>query len=169
MGIGFPADLAILRNPGIRPFLEGGVPRVASFGYLDDFRNNWWCKPWDDEAADDLAQGDRKPAPLPVPAFLAADDVARGVAETERLQQLPDSVAVIGPRVVDYARSHPDDPLVPEALALTVRAGHYACASWDKSVSPGKTEYTAVSKVAFELLHKSYPKSTWALKTKYYY
>lgn len=165
-GVGFAADLAILRNPGIRPYLEPGVPRVASFSTLDDFRNNWWCKPWEEMSDQDPS----KPLPLVVPAFVDPGQKALADAEYDRLQQLPDSVIVIGQRVVDYARDHPEDPLVPEALALTVRAGHYACASAGV-ISPDShgSEYTPVGKAAFELLHHSYPKSSWAQKTKYYY
>ncbi|MGA9587255.1 MAG: hypothetical protein WBQ95_18125 [Terracidiphilus sp.] len=164
--IGFPADLAILRNPGTRPYLESGVPRVASFSYFDEFRNNWWCKPWRDRQDSDQA----KPNPLPIPAFMPSDELVRADAEYQRLQKLPDSVVVIGQRVVDYAKDHPDDPLVPEALALTVRAGHYACETWSPNPSgDSKSAYTPISKSAFELLHRNYPKSPWALKTRYYY
>ena len=161
--VGFPADLAILRNPGIRPYLELGVPRVASFSYFDELRDNWWCKPWEDPQNSEQA---KSPKPLPIPPFLPSDALARGASEYQHLQQFPDSVIVIGQRVLDYAKVHPDDPLLPEALALTVRAGHYACQPYAGS---DKSEYTPISKQAFELLHRSYPKSPWALKTRYYY
>lgn len=164
--IGFPADLVILRNPGIRPYLESGVSRVASFSYFDQLRDNWWCKPWGDRQSFDQTN----PKLLPIPAFLPPDDLARADSEYQRLQQLPDSVIVIGQRVVDYAKDHADDPQVAEALALTVRAGHYACETWDPHrLADAKSEYTPVSKAAFELLHRRYPKSPWALKTRYYY
>ena len=163
--IGFPAELAILRNPGIRPYLEFGIPRVASFSYFDEFRNNWWCKPWEGEPP----AGQGLPKALPAPPFVPAADLMRGQAQYQLLQQLPDSVIVIGQRVLDYARSHPDDSQVPEALALTVRAGHYACQSYDTGRGFDKSEYTPVSKQAFELLHRRYSQSPWALKTRYYY
>jgi hypothetical protein len=164
--IGFPADLAILRTPGIRPYLELGVSRVASFSYLDTFRDNWWCKPWGDPQNYEQA---KKPKPIPIPPFLSPDQVARADSEYQHLQQFPDSVIVIGQRVLDYAKDHPDDPLVPEALALTVRAGHYACQPYNTTGDSDKSEYTPISKAAFELLHRRYPKSPWALKTRYYY
>ena len=47
-----------------------------------------------------------------------------------------------------------------------MRAGHYAC---QPSAGSDKSEYTPISKQAFELLHRRYPKSSWALKTRYYY
>jgi hypothetical protein len=160
--IAFPADLAILRNPGTRPYLESGVPRVASFSYFDDYRNNWWCKPWNQP----LYSNESKPVPFPIPGFMSSDVLAQAGSEYQQLQQIPDSVAVIGQRVVDYANNHADDANVPEALALVVRAGHYACQPYSGS---DKSEYTPVSKTAFELLHRRYPQSPWALKTRYYY
>ena len=164
--VGFPADLAILRNPGIRPYLEPGVSRVASFSYFDEFRNNWWCKPWNSPEEPEQT----KPQALPVPASMPPDQLAVGGAEYQKLQQLPDSAAVIGQRVIDYAKDHGDDAQVPEALALTVRATHYACQAWSSDPSGGtKSSYPPVSNAAFELLHQRYPKSPWTLKTPYYY
>ena len=82
---------------------------------------------------------------------------------------MPDSVSVIGQRVVDYAVAHPDDPLVPEALSLTVRAGHYACQSYNPEGNPGTSSTRRSAKPPSELLHRRYSKSPWALKTRYYY
>jgi hypothetical protein len=164
--IGFPADLAILRNPGIRPYLESGVPRVASFSYFDELRDNWWCKRWDEQQG----YGDHTADSIPRPSFLPADRIAVAESQYVQLQELPDSAAVIGQRVIDYAKAHHEDPLVPEALALTVRATHYACQTYDYSSggSP-RSKYTPTSKAAFELLHNRYPKSPWTAKTRYYY
>lgn len=163
--IGFPADLAILRNSGIRPYLEPGVSRVSSFSVFDELRDNWWCKPWEDRNPPEP-----KPVSLLVPAFISPQQEALATAEYQRLQRLPDSVALIGQRVLDYANLHPDDPHVPEALALTVRAGHYACQTFDANGSrDSMSEYTPVGKAAFQALHRRYPKSPWTLKTRYYY
>ena len=167
-GTGFAANLAILRNPGIRPYLEGGVARVASYSYFDDFHNNWWCKPW---VPASNRNSQTTPTPPPAPAFETRADLTQADAESRRLEELPDSAAIIGQRVVDYARADPDDPQVPEALHLIVRAGHYACQTYtyDPANSSPKSEYTAVSKAAFQLLHRKYPDSPWTKKTPYYY
>jgi hypothetical protein len=86
------------------------------------------------------------------------------------LQQLPDSTTLLGQHVLDYANAHPDDPQVPEALALTVRATHYACQTWDAAATgDSKSPYSPISKAAFQLLHRSYTKSAWAAKTPHYY
>jgi hypothetical protein len=121
--VGFPADVAILLNPGIRPYLEKGVARAASSSEFDQYRDNWWCKPWGSSDESQTANL----APLPAPPFIPPDQLAQAATQYEQLQQLPDSAIVIGQRVIDYARQHPDDPKVPEALALTVRATRYAC------------------------------------------
>jgi hypothetical protein len=168
--IGFPADLAILNNPGIRPYLEAGVSRVASYSYFDSFRNNWWCKPWNDQP-DSYTPNPKQHS---APSFLTPDQLAQATAQYQPLQQLPDGASVIGQGVVDYANAHPGDPQVPQALALTVRATHYACQTYAPNAPPRPpgdttTEYTPVSKAAFELLHKRYPKSPWTAKTPYYY
>lgn len=163
--VGFIADLAILRNWGVRPFVEPGIPRVASFSAFDEFRDNWWCKPWGYSDISNFA----KNAPVPLPDFLTPEEKARGSNEWERLQQLPDSAVLIGQRVIDYARLHPDDPQLPEALALTVRATHYACQSPTSNTEAEQSEYTPTGEAAFELLHHRYPKSPWTAKTPYYY
>ncbi len=162
---GFPAYLAILRSPGIRPYLEQGVARAASSSEFDQYHNNWWCKPW---VSSDESQP-ANPAPLPVPPFIPRDQLVQAATQYQQLQQLPDSATVIGQRVIEYANEHPNDPKVPEALALTVRATRYACQNWRSVTSATHSEYTPVSKGAFELLHKRYPKSPWAIKTRYYY
>jgi hypothetical protein len=167
-GTGFSALMAILRNPGVRPYLEAGVPRVASYGAFDVYRDNWWCKPWQEN---DESGQEHSPVP-PLPYFLAAGSPASADAEYQRLMSLPDSATVVGERIIEYANRHPDDPEVPEALALTVRATRYACQDWrDSSPRPGSndTEYTPTSKAAFELLHRRYPQSPWTTKTRYYY
>jgi hypothetical protein len=63
-------------------------------------------------------------------------------------------------QTLSWARAHGDDPRVPEALHLCVRAGHLGM------TGPGTGAW---SKRAFQLLHSRYPKSDWAAKTKYWY
>jgi hypothetical protein len=59
-----------------------------------------------------------------------------------------------------WAKPHPGDPRLPEALYLAVRATRYGPA--DKSTR----DY---SRQSFELLHRRFPNSEWARKTKYWY
>lgn len=164
--IGFPATLALLHNPGLRPVVEHGYSRFNSYDTLDSFRDNWWCSGWQTPQArqDPMAQ-----KPLPVP-YLPAEDQTMGAAEYSRVMDLPCAPTYLGRRVIEYAKGHPEDPDVPEALALTVRATRYGCLTWGKSSDQtAGAENSATSKAAFQLLHAKYPKSPWTLKTKYYY
>ncbi len=42
-GVGFHALMAILRNPGLRPYLDGGVQRSTSYDFVESYSDNWWC------------------------------------------------------------------------------------------------------------------------------
>jgi hypothetical protein len=72
---------------------------------------------------------------------------------------VPTAPNLLAERVVAWANRSPDDPRVPKALHFAVRATRYGCA--DDST----TEY---SRRAFRLLHKRYPNSEWAKRTKYF-
>jgi hypothetical protein len=165
--IGFPAVLAILRNPGLRPYVEPGVSRLATYDYLEEFRDNWWCHDWETQYYHEQ-QKSGAPAIKPV-AFLSARQQETAAAQYQRLMQLPCGPTYLGRRVIVYAKAHPEAPDVPEALALTVRATHFGWRE-ENGEEEGKTENnTAVSKAAFQLLHSRYPKSPWTSRTPYYY
>jgi hypothetical protein len=164
-GVGFSATLTILRNPGLRPFLSAGVSRLASFNVLDEYRDNWWGVSRGRQDEIDAGKSNR----LPLPSFFTKEQQITADAQCQRLQQLPYAAALLGQRTIDYARDHPDNPEVPEALALTVRATHYTYADWGKDSQGAAAKNTAVSKAAFQLLHSRYPKSLWAIRTHYYY
>jgi hypothetical protein len=161
---GFPAVLAILRNPGLRPYLEPGVSRLASYSFLENYRDNWWCG---NSQRQYYAEQQKPSAPSPV-TFLTTEEQKTAEAEYQRLTQLPCAPAELGERVIDYAKDHPSDPDLPEALALTVRATHFGWLGWSQD-KEGAAKNTAVSKAAFQLLHNRYPSSPWTAKTPYYY
>ena len=163
---GFPATLAVLRNPGMRPYLEHGVQRSVTYSALDEFRDNWWCEKWGDGVAPQstdspVAMVASQPKPLP---FLTSAERQAADAERARLNALPNATIWLGQRTLEYVKAHPEDKDAAEALALVVRATHYSCSGQED-----KPDQHAVSKQAFELLHRRYPTSEWARKTKYYY
>jgi outer membrane protein assembly factor BamD (BamD/ComL family) len=164
-GVGFPACMAILRNPGLRPYVEAGVSRLSSYTELDNFRDNWWSQGWSTTFSDGKPV-EKEPGS---PSFLTAAQNAAAAQEYQRLKRQPEGAAFIGRRVIDYAKQHGDDPNVPEALALTVRATHYSTRDWSVDAKNADSEMKAVSKAAFQLLHSRYPKSPWTVKTPYYY
>ncbi len=188
-GVGLPATLAILRNDGIRPYLDPGIARVASYSVFDSYHDNWWCQPTKDPTQTNISSPTPSTAtaawvdqrewgprtigltPPPVPTgILSPQDQQQAATESARLKQLPDSADLLGQRVLDYAKTNPTDPNLPEALHLTVRATRYGCA---KTIpNPNSTTqqpHSPTSKAAFQLLHKNFPNSPWTAKTPYYF
>jgi hypothetical protein len=77
-----------------------------------------------------------------------------------KLQALSAAPNWLANQTVEFARAHPDDPRVPQALSLAVRATRYGCTN---------AQTGTASKQAFDLLHRKYPNSEWARKTKFWY
>ena len=164
----FPATLALLRNPGLRPYLEQGAQRSFAPGSLEEFRDNWWCEKWGaGPRAFDQQYNPLTLPPFPL-AFLTTLEGKAAADEQAKLNALPLGVTWVGRRTLDYVKAHPDEKDAPEALALVVRATHYGCYAGDEK-APATLEQKALSKEAFTLLHRRYPKTSWAAKTPYYY
>lgn len=176
----FAAIFLLLRFPGMRPFLPTGVPRWSVFDgpqllkHVDDFRNNWWCS-MGPKAKASWAQFNyytmnrSLTAPLrmiflngaiPSPGFLSTSERAAAQKEWAAIEQLPTAPDWLGKQTLAWAKTHPNDPRIPEALHLLVLVTRYGCAD----------AFTAdYSKQAFLLLHKRYPKSPWTRKTRYWF
>jgi hypothetical protein len=162
--IDFPATLAMLRNPGMRPYLDSGVQRSLTYDIRDEYRDNWWCADWSKSWTEEGPYRTIPAAPAPATSFLTEPEKRQAAEQTQRLLaiDLPGSV-YLGQRVLAYAKSHPDDPDVAEALFLTVRATHFGCAT-----DASEPKRLATAKEAFQLLKKRYADSKWAKMTKYY-
>ena len=180
----FAAIFAILRNPGFRPFVSADPGRgwfisfteESSFDKIDSFHENWWCSfappPKDDyqywgrdyyRMFSELREPLKEIYPdgsVPEAGFLLSDEKASAKEEWATLVTLPSAPRWFGKLAVDWANAHPDDPRVPEALHLVVRAWRYGCA---------ETTGENYSKQAFELLHKRYPESVWTKQTPYWF
>lgn len=153
------AAWALIKNPGLAPVAEGGFPRWAAVGEMDDFRRNWWCAKLPAEVSSDDRNGDLPDLPAR-PAFLSAADNAAAEREVKSLEAQGEGYDVVAGRVLAWARERPSDPNVPEALYLaSQRARAVNC----------RQEKSNLSKATFDLLKKSYPKSEWAKKAKYWY
>jgi hypothetical protein len=163
---GFPAVLTILRNWGLRPYLEPGIARVESYSSFGEYRDNWW-----DDHSDRMVSSEGELTEVPAPDLsrvLTSEQKAAATAEVAKIKGLGNSTVALGRRVLDYAKTHPEDQNVAEALALVVRCGHYSTGSWRNQDADGKAA-TATSRQAFQLLHRKYPNSPWAKRTKVYY
>jgi hypothetical protein len=167
----FAAALLVARMPGLQPYLRAGVGRLDRLDRLDDYRDNWWCGregPPDWFAAPDAATGPRTAtwrapegadlAGLDGPGgFVPAAERAAAVADTLALAAVPGAPAWLGARILAFARAHPDDPRVPEALHRVVRAQRLGC---------GGDAAREQAREAFQLLHRRYPASAWTKRTR---
>lgn len=86
--------------------------------------------------------------------------MARAEKERAKISAIGAAPLYFAPVVLDWAKAHPDDPRVPEALHDFVRATRFGCV--DKSIGP-------YSRRAFDLLHRKYPQSEWAKQTPYWF
>jgi hypothetical protein len=166
----FAAVFAMLRNPGMRPYVQVGFGRETPVNKIDDFRDNWWCAFAPDQSGS--LPGYYRNASImgeplrelyqdggPKAQFLPADEQERGKREWSQLAALPAAPDYLAAQAIAWAKSNPSDPRAAEALHLAVRATRYGC-------SEQRTPY---SKQAFDLLHKQYPDSEWARKTRFWY
>ena len=170
----FAATWMMLHFPGMRPFVFAGAFRETKFAAIDNFRDNWWCGEafvkdnlggstlfYDNQPPIDSETGKKaEPKPPPFPSFLTPTERTSTEEQWHKLSSLPAAPEYMGGVVLDWATSHADDPRLPEALHLVVRATRYGC-------SDEKTG--AISKQAYDLLHTRYPNSSWAKQTPYWY
>jgi hypothetical protein len=164
----FDAAYTMLRNPGLAPIVRTGFGRLAKVNRMDDLRDNWWLlqagnQRWfhwsGSESYVNDAELERRNAPAL--EFLPAAEGAEGENESKALDtNVPIAPDYLCAQTLAWAGAHRDDPRVPEALHLCVRAGHLGMTGAGTS---------AWSKRAFQLLHTRYPKSEWAEKTKFWY
>ncbi len=145
----FSAAYLMLKNPGSRPYVTGGVARTTEFGKLDDYQDNWWSPIQADKAAKFAGQ-----------VFLKSADLAKAKAEVATINAYGTGPDYLGKVVIDYAGKHKNDARVPEALHLIVKATKLG-ATDDKT--------SAISKQAFQILHQNFKGSPWTVKTPYYY
>jgi hypothetical protein len=173
----FAAVFAALHFPGLRPFVDATYPRTTKFSKIDDYRDNWWCgdagrlanwAAYEKEYGDsvELKNSDRQ---LPLPAFLSTEDGRQAQRESKILAGLGSSDEFLSREVVRWARQHLADPRVPEALHLAVRATRYACGYSPATAANSGQLSPNYSREAFTLLHKNFPRSEWAKKTKYWF
>jgi hypothetical protein len=102
---------------------------------------------------------DRDPD-FPSPAWLTDAQKSQASSQWAQLGALGTAPNFLVRRVLTYANEHPNDPSVPKALHLAVRATRFGCVN---------VETSKLSKAAFDFLHENYPQSEWTAKTNYYY
>jgi hypothetical protein len=158
----FSAAFLILNNPGMRPYVTPGAMRDMSWEKLDTYNDNWWGdKPNATEFAADDASTSAAPAKRnDFPGLLTNAQLSSGADQQKRIVKSGTGPTYLGTQVVSYATTNKTDSRIPEALSLVVRASHYGFRD---------ARSTAVSKQAFQILHRNYPKDPFTIKTKFYY
>jgi len=158
-GVGFQPLLAILRNPGLRPYFDPGVQRSYSYDFVESYTDNWWCADWKSQ----YSNGDdrRETSPL---AFLSIEARTAGRQETEKLLALGNADEYLGTQVVDYAHAHPDNKYVPESLYLTLRMMRYGCYHAYGGEKTGADRTTDIAHQVVVLMRHRYPTDPWTKK-----
>jgi hypothetical protein len=192
----FLVALLLVRRPGLRPFMTAGQRRSAidwsvtppkvtpdSLEEADQMRDNWWCalspspktsgslttyQPYQPGMysrsgvrVDAVTAGlYANPAVVPPAAFLSAEEQAQAGREWEALARIEAAPDYFGREVQAWAAAHPTDARVAEALHRVVRSTRLGCTT-DRSGD--------VSREAFTLLHKRFPRSEWAAQTPYWF
>jgi hypothetical protein len=167
----FSAVYIMLKFPGTRPVVDDGTGRETELGKIDDFRDNWWCA--FEGPGRNASTAVETPSPKSAipkstilteatsyPDFLSEAERATAAGELKLLYTIGPAPNYFAAQAVRWADIKADDPRAPEALHLAVRATRYGCRD-DKTGS--------FSKQAFDALHKKYPKSAWAQKTRYWF
>ncbi|HKW61956.1 MAG TPA: hypothetical protein VJN89_05370 [Candidatus Acidoferrum sp.] len=170
----FSATLFLLHHPEFHLDVTAGLGRESADGEIDSLRYNWWCANYGPRAEGDYSQHYNEfytpwnellrtiypdEASLS-PIFLTQNQKAEAGREWDALVRAPSGVPWLGDQILAFAKDHPDDARVPQALHLLVRASRYACFDVDTG---------RVSKAAFQLLHRKYPSSEWTKKTPYWF
>ena len=162
----FVAAFAILHFPGIRPFVESSFARLRDDTKIDDYRDNWWCADVGGNPAEInyYKQNAQYPTPrqgpaVDYPAFLSSVQKQQAAVEWKHLHSLGIAQRYLPRVVIAWAKTHPQDPRVPEALHYAERAVRYGC-------DDGKGNL--YGRDVFRLLHKNYPGSEWARETRFW-
>lgn len=180
----FTAVFEILRNPGFRPFVSASPGRgwfysvnESRFNTIDSFQDNWWCSfaPAKQGQQDEnfvrnyykMFATPSRPLQLVYPGgvvssphFLSDQDRADAEKEIAALATLPSAPRWLGQSAVVWAKAHPEDQRVPEALHHVVTAWRYGCTESDG---------VNYSKEAFDILHSRYANDEWTKKTPYWF
>jgi hypothetical protein len=161
----FSAIYTWLKFPGIEPVVDIGIGRETALSEQDSYRDNWWCAasitpPAESSTAQDDVTASFTTSTIHTPFFLSEAQRLAGAKEWTTLRGLGTMPNYLCKQVIQWAAKNPADSRVPEALHLAVNSTRYGCT--DK-------ETGRWSKAAYDLLHRKYPNSTWAKKTKYWF
>jgi hypothetical protein len=161
---GFHPLMTLLRNPGLRPYLDPGIQRSYSYDFVESYRDNWWSADWQGSDYSSTA-APRRPQPV---SFLTSAQSAQAQKELDQLLKLGPADTCLGQLALEYDNAHPDDPDVAESLYLVLRMIRYSSDSYGYSDSPQRKAYTTqvdnIRNSAARLLRQGYVSSPWTKK-----
>ena len=162
----FSALYTWLKFPGIEPVVDTGISRGSPLNQQDTYRDNWWCgasftpPPASPVAEEESSVTSFTASTIRSPLFLTAAQKAEGNRQWATLSRLGPMPNYLSKQTIQWATKNPTDTRAAEALHLAVTSTRFGCT--DK-------ETGRWSKAAFDLLHRKYPNTTWAKKTKYWF
>jgi hypothetical protein len=157
----YEAVFIMLKHPAMRPWVDQGTGRQASFSGIENYRDNWWCDNTEYMVYRNDASRDSTAAVFPALLLLSKEEVEQAKAENAKIRKLAASGSnFLAEKTTEWASVVPKEKRLPEALALAVRATRYGCQNCDT----GK-----VSKAAFDLLKNRFANSDWKKKTPYWF
>ena len=173
--------LTILRWPSFRnymPLAEGAAPDSFPLRFngpsqkVDlQIKRFWWCSfgpmqswvvsgPYEETPVTRLPEIVYRASRTPPPAVITPQDRLRASREFETLAGFGTAPNYLSSEAIAWAKSRPKDPDVAEALARAVASTLFGCSN---------KQTGALSRQAFVTLHRQYPATEWAKKTKYWY
>jgi hypothetical protein len=160
----FQAALLIALHHQFQPTVR------VNYRTLLDTSGSWWCPVETQPAAP--GNGDtleihsvawRLPVVFaPLKQVFSQEDRDAASHELSELHEKGTTEMFLAPIIFAWAKTHPDDPQVPQALHRLVMLTRYGCRN-------GYPSSGQISKAAFHLLHKQYPKSQWTAQTPYWF
>jgi hypothetical protein len=161
----FSAIYTWLKFPGIEPVVDMGIGRDSPLNQQDSYRDNWWCgaafeAPTETAIEEDEEIASFTKSTVASPLFLNEAQRQTGAKEWKTLSTFGATPNYLSKQVIQWVTKNPSDKRAPEALHLAVNSTRYGCTDKDTG---------RWSKAAFDLLHRKYPNTTWAKKTKYWF
>jgi hypothetical protein len=146
----YEAVFIMLKNPAMRPLVDQGTGRQATFSAIENYRDNWWCN-----------INENTDTTVAAPTFLSKEQLVLAKDENAKISKLSTSGSnFLASKISEWAEFSPKEKRLPEALALAVRATRYGCQNCDT----GK-----ISKTAFDILKDRFGSSDWKKKTPYWF
>jgi hypothetical protein len=151
----FAAANLMLHFSSAQPNATAGLLQEDSYG---DASGWWWAaKPVQTEIQSGMGDSTLKPIKLP---FITDAQKAQVKSELAKLNKVATAPNYFASVVLPFAKEHPTDSRVPEALHWFVKSTRYGVA---------EDSTKALSKEAFSLLHTKYKGNPWTAKTPYFY